>query len=312
MKKKTIAAGIVLVILTAGIWFWGAQQAEEARIYREKTAVVQSDITELEDKIAGEQKQIEEIDLDGIKAEIEKSKKAAADGLDEVKKIFYSDDIIDRNIMLYDNLSMYMNVPYEYIDDLNDFDFNRLPDITGNEMVFPDGMRFVSGDENRNVLRLAGFYYISYVVENRIYSFKELDGWTVMFTDADLEQMEGEVCQDEEHIICVLDAERKTVCISQSDFSSKDLFHSLSHIIVLENSDDKEFQEAEDRLFARRYEYKGALMTPDLHLADREAFMVEMIQGMICSNINYDLFDYEIDAGIFFIRGMGEEQSDEN
>ena len=112
----------------------------------------------------------------------------------------------------------------------------------------------------------------------------------------------------EEHSYCVLNEETQTVYLSgQSDFNREALFHGICHIVVKAHSDEKDFQEIGARLYGRRYEYAGGLVSPTLHLADQDEFMAEMIQGAINEDFAQAIFDSDMETYMFLRGGLDEQ-----
>ena len=64
MKKSVISTGIALVVLTAGIQFWGYHQVQTGNLYQDQLHAAQKEIGELEDEIQTEQFRIQEIEND--------------------------------------------------------------------------------------------------------------------------------------------------------------------------------------------------------------------------------------------------------
>ena len=64
MKKSVISTGIALVVLTAGIQFWGYHQVKTGNLYQDQLHAAQKEIGELEDEIQTEQFRIQEIEND--------------------------------------------------------------------------------------------------------------------------------------------------------------------------------------------------------------------------------------------------------
>lgn len=54
MKKSVISTGIALVVLTAGIQFWGYHQVKTGNLYQDQLHAAQKEIGELEDEIQTE------------------------------------------------------------------------------------------------------------------------------------------------------------------------------------------------------------------------------------------------------------------
>ena len=209
MKKSVISTGIALVVLTAGIQFWGYHQVKTGNLYQDQLHAAQKEIGELEDEIQTEQFRIQEIenDLGRIGDELTLHENAAKLGKEKVIGLFESNDLVGQNVMLYQYTSWLTSPWISDIEKMEDFDFDTLPAIDGNEMAFSDGIRFVSESGDRGILKLAGFYYANYFEECEVYPFSELKGWKVVFTDSGLEQLEGDPCMGEEHSYCVLNEE---------------------------------------------------------------------------------------------------------
>lgn len=310
MKKSVISTGIALVVLTAGIQFWGYHQVKTGNLYQDQLHAAQKEIGELEDEIQTEQSRIQEIenDLGRIGDELTLHENAAKLGKEKVIGLFESNDLVGQNVMLYQYTSWLTSPWILDVEKMEEFDFDTLPAIDGNEMAFSGGIRFVSESGDRGILKLAGFYYANYVEECKVYPFSELKGWKVVFTDSGLEQLEGDPCMGEEHSYCVLNEETQTVYLSgQSDFNREALFHGICHIVVKAHSDEKDFQEMGARLYGRRYEYAGGLVSPTLHLADQDEFMAEMIQGAINEDFAQAIFDSDMETYTFLRGGLDEQ-----
>lgn len=62
--------------------------------------------------------------------------------------------------MLYQYTSWLTSPWISDIEKMEDFDFDTLPAIDGNEMAFSDGIRFVSESGDRGILKLAGRWFL--------------------------------------------------------------------------------------------------------------------------------------------------------
>ena len=108
---------------------------------RDRLHAAQKEIGELEDEIQTEQSRIQEIenDLERIGDELTQYENAAKLGKEKVIGLFESNDLVGQNVMLYQYTSWLTSPWISDIEKMEDFDFDTLPAIDGNEMAFSDG-----------------------------------------------------------------------------------------------------------------------------------------------------------------------------
>lgn len=300
MRKKTIvqiALGAVLCMASGGLLAFGRVQRDEGIKLREKALAAQAEVAELEAMIGEKGDEVEALRqrMDGAREQHEMVQDAVDRSLDQVEELYYSDDPLARNVHLCRNVGEYLDESMYRVNLFDQYPYQNMEEIRGNEFTASGGIRFVSENGDSSLLRLAGIYYDCYLMSQEEYRddpFDEFSGWTVVFRESGLEETEGDVCQADGHTFCVRDGQTKTLYLPADPHClDREMLHGLAHIYAEAHWESKGYQNAAKSLYERRNEYDGALLSPALHLTDQDEFMAEMLQGVLTDSRSYLDFD---------------------
>lgn len=302
MRKKTvvqIALGAALCMAAGGLLAFGRVQRDEGVKLREKAVAVQAELAELEAMIGETEDEAEALRqrMDGAREQYETLQDAVDRSLDQVAELYYSDDPLARNVLLCRNPREYLDESIYRVNLFDQYPYQNMEEIQENEFTASGGIRFVSENGDRSLLRLAGIYYDSYLMSQKEYRdapFDEFSGWTVVFRESGLEETEGDACQTNGHTFCVRDGQTKTLyLLADPHCLDREMLHGLAHIYADAYWESKGYQNAAKSLYERRNEYDGALLSPALHLTDQDEFMAEILHGALTDSRSYLDFDQD-------------------
>lgn len=308
MRKRTlglIALGTALCLTAGGIFVFDRGCAQKGREYREEAEIVRQELQDLKGQIEemDQRRESTQKEYDKIRKEYETVMRGVDESLEQVIQLYYSDDPAAQNVLLYGEDYGELGNLWNQLIDFDQYEFQNMQEIHGNEFSYPEGPRFVSESGDQKILKLANLYYDRYVKfqeESRDKPFYEFSGWTVVFRDSGLEDTQGIACRAEERTFCVRDEENQILYVpADAGCVDRELLHGLAHVFISSHRADKGYEVVAEKLYRRRYEYSGALLSPTLHLTDQEEFMAEMFHGAFL--MDSALTEFNIDLEILTI-----------
>ncbi|MCD7906689.1 MAG: hypothetical protein LUH04_03155 [Clostridium sp.] len=308
MKKQTlgiIALGTALCLAAGGIFAFDQSCAQKGREYREKAEIVRQELQDLKGQIEemDQKRESARKEYDKIRKEYDTVERSVDESLEQVIRLYYSDDPAAQNVLLFNDIDGELGKISYQLYDFDRYEFQNMQEIHGNEFSYPEGPRFLSESGDQRILKLANLFLDGSVKsqeESRDKPFYEFSGWTVVFRDSGLEDTQGIACRAEERTFCVRDEENKILYVpADADCVDRQLLHGLAHVFISSHKADEGYKFVAEKLYRRRYEYSGALLSPTLHLTDQEEFMAEMFHGAFL--MDSDLMEFNTDLEILTI-----------